>query len=59
MTKAQRAFNDVLKEKSKITARLIEIRLMPDDADHRRTEGRANRIDSKARRSRGALPSGA
>ena len=31
MTNTQRAFNDVLKEKSKVTARLIEIRLLPDD----------------------------
>ena len=30
MTKTQKTFNDVLKEKSKITARLIEIRLLPD-----------------------------
>ena len=30
MTTAQRKFNEVLKEKSKITARLIEIRLLPD-----------------------------
>ena len=31
MTKSQTAFNDVLKEKSRVTARLIEIRLLPDD----------------------------
>ena len=31
MTLAQKTFNDVLKEKSRITARLIEIRLTPDD----------------------------
>ena len=31
MTKSQTAFNDILKEKSRITARLIAIRLTPDD----------------------------
>ena len=31
MTKSQTAFNDVLKEKSRVTARLIEIRLLPDE----------------------------
>ena len=31
MTKSQIAFNNVLKDKSRITARLIELRLTPDD----------------------------
>ena len=31
MTVTQQAYSDVIKEKSRITARLIEIRLLPDD----------------------------
>ena len=31
MTKTQKAYSDIKKEKSKITARLIELRLTPDD----------------------------
>ena len=40
MTVRQTAFNDILKEKSKVTARLIAIRLLPDDqvSDEMRAE---------------------
>ena len=31
MTKIQRTWSDLIKEKSKVTARLVEIRLLPDD----------------------------